>query len=183
MSAPPEPPRAAASVVDLRSAFDATFAQAAGGVAQEKRRLLAVRVANHPYAIDIDEIAGLLRASKIAPLPGAPPDFLGLAGIRGNLVPTYSLVALLGHGSARDNLPWLVLWRGAELVALAFSHLDGYVELAVSEVHAGENAAAQPHVRRFARLHDGLVGILGISSLVESIKERIRYAGPIKEQR
>src|SRR5436309_1156564 len=92
---------ASARVSELRRAFDGTFAKAirtAGGEAQEED-LLAVRIFTHAYAIRVAEIAGIITSRKIVPVPSRRFELLGVAGLRGGLIPVYHLGALLGHGS------------------------------------------------------------------------------------
>lgn len=60
----------------------------------------------------------------IAPLPGAPSGFLGLANLRGNLVPLYDLRVLLGLG------PRLA---GIEPLALVFGQGDDAVGVIIDD--------------------------------------------------
>ncbi len=62
----------------------------------------------------IDPAAGseVMLLPRIAPLPGAPAGFLGLANLRGNLVPLYDLRVLLDLGPRPGDIEPLALVFG-----------------------------------------------------------------------
>jgi purine-binding chemotaxis protein CheW len=106
---------------------------------------------------------------------------LGLAGIRGNLVPVYALAALLGH-EAREPPRWFALSSGSDRVALAFAELEGYLERPRSEVRAAaEGEARRAHVRERLHAPDGVRAIIELASLAAAIEERVATATVIKE--
>ncbi len=75
----------------------------------------------------IDPNAGseVLAMPQVAPLPGAPPGFSGLANLRGNLVPIYDLRTLLGVAPATGGGEPLVLvfGQGEEAIGVL---IEGY---------------------------------------------------------
>src|SRR6185312_2949550 len=121
-------------VIALRHAFDEAFRRAAHELADDRARLLRLRVGGDAYAFRLDEIASFAAARRIVPLASAVPGLLGLAGLRGTLVPVYSLAALLGRAADDEAPRWFVLCGGAEPVALAFARFEGYVETARGEL-------------------------------------------------
>ncbi len=131
-----------ATARELRRAFDASFALPARGRVADVERLLRLHLGADGYAFRLTDIGGLSAARKVVPIASAIPEVLGLAGVRGNLVPVYSLSALLGYGTETEPPRWFVGCGASEPVAFGFAHLDGYVELATTEVHAG-NAPRQ----------------------------------------
>ena len=62
-----------------------------------------------PFAFRLAEIAGVAVDRKLTSLPSPVPELLGLAGLRGRLVPVYSLTALLGGTPEGTAGRWLVL--------------------------------------------------------------------------
>jgi purine-binding chemotaxis protein CheW len=115
-------------LTELREAFDRSFAEPVHGDVVELQDLLAIRVADDPYVVLLDSIAGLVADPTVTPLPGAPAQLLGVAVVRRTGVPTYDLAAVLGY-AGRAAPRWLVVARSEPAVALAFDAVDGHARL------------------------------------------------------
>jgi purine-binding chemotaxis protein CheW len=77
------------------------------------------------YALPVRWVREVLTAPQITPLPTAPPEFLGLFNLRGEIVPLFDTAALLGIGTT-DDVAFTVVLLGpqgpAGLSATAFPH-------------------------------------------------------------
>lgn len=153
---------------ELRVAFDASFATSPAGEAGASEPLLAIRVASRAYAVRLAESAEVARGRVVVPVPGPLPELLGLAGIRGRLLPVYDLGALVGHGLSAGTLPWLVVGRGAP-VAFAFEQVDGLHRTRRDDVYRGDRAGCPTEL---VRLAGEAREILSVPALVEVIRER-----------
>ena len=153
----------------LRRLFDESFAHAPGVRAEAAERILRLRIGGDGFAFRLAEVAGFSAARKIVPLPSAVPGALGLTGVRGALVPVYSLAVLLGRAADEEAPRWFVLASAPEPVALAFARFDGYAEVARDELHALGGAATDRHVTRVVRVEARHWGVVSIPSLMESI--------------
>ena len=169
---------------ELARQFDRSFAEPVRTIADESENLLALRAGRDDVLVRLAETKGLVGKPVIVPLPGPVPELLGIAGLRGSLVPIYSLAALLGQ-TAPDEVPgWVILVEADGLVGLAFEELAGYVQ-----VHRREIASLPPDdgrgsgtgVREAARMNDGLRGIISVPSLVAALKQRVGGVGAHKE--
>jgi len=108
----------------------------------------------------------------VTPLPTGVPELLGLAGFRSTLVPVYDLRALLGY--PRGETPrWMVSTSGDAVVALAFDAFDAHVRVERASLVA-DDAPAQRHAPRLARLPGGARPLLSVPSLVQAIEARAR---------
>ena len=76
----------------LRQAFDLSFALPPPPASPEVEDLLTIRVAGNPYAIRLRDIAGMVAGRKVVPVPSVTLDLLGLAGMRGGVVPVFGLL-------------------------------------------------------------------------------------------
>jgi purine-binding chemotaxis protein CheW len=65
--------------------------------ARMERRFLTFRVDQHLYALPAEEIAEVIRVPSVARIPQSPKGLLGVANLRGSVLPVASLRALLGH--------------------------------------------------------------------------------------
>lgn len=103
----------------------AYLAAAAHARKEETRARYGFRAGGLGLLIDPDAGSEVLAMPHIAFLPGAPPGFLGLSNLRGNLVPIYDLRALLGAAPDRTGAGALVLafGQGDEAVGVV---IEGY---------------------------------------------------------
>ena len=170
-------------VAELRRAFDEARAiPFPEGAKEQAENLLAIRISGDAYGIKVSEIAGLAAGKKIVSVPGPIPELLGLCGIRGTLVPVYSLHALLGYGSDAEQPGWLALCGTEECFALAFHEFEGYLRSARGELYpVGAKDAARIHVKEVSRGPGAVRAVVSIPLLRESIQERCRRNGVRRE--
>lgn len=176
-------------VEELRGEFDRAFTTTplAQGVltGSETCDLLAIRVGGDPYVIKVTEITALAGRRKTVPLPTPIPELIGLASIRGGLVPVYSLAMLLGYGprsvDSKDSEPsrWLAVCGTIESLGLAFNDLEGYFRVASSDIYpASESNVAGDAIRGFIKEVANVGGlvraVVEIPSIVEAMKRRAR---------
>lgn len=171
-------------VTELRRGFDETWAAPFREAAEDQPdSLLAMRVSGDAYAIKVGEIAGLVTGRKIVSLPGPIPELLGLAGVRGTLVPVYSLKAVLGYGSDDEQPRWLALCGPEECFAVAFHEFEGYLRIARGELYPVEQKhVSRTYVMEVARGHGAVRAVVSIPLIRESIQERCRMNSVPKER-
>lgn len=173
-----------AKLAELRRTFDEARAvpSSSGGDLQAES-LLAIRVSRDAYAIRVSEISGLATDRKIVALPSSIPELLGVAGIRGALVPVYSLTGLLGYGAETGQVRWLVLCGTEEPFALALSDFEGYLRMQRTQLHQAEQRdVTRTHVTHVARATDMVRAVVSIPLLRETIQERCRKNSVPKER-
>ncbi len=153
----------------LRDAFDRGFAETPLKAIAEQADLLALSLAGHPFAVRLVDAAGLFADRRVTPTPTAVPEFRGIAGVRGALVPVFDLAALMGYAPT-DRLRWLLLAREAP-VAFGFDDFEGQLRL--------DNAAVVPHqdqsretVREVAQL-DVPRPVIHMPSVIAAIRRRM----------
>lgn len=149
-------------VEELRAEFDLAFAEPAARNDAELVDLLAIRVGTGAYAARLAEVSGVYAQKKIVALPARVPELLGVVGLREGIVPVYSLRSLLGYAREEQPSRWILVAGKAEPVALCFDALEGYVRVPKSELAAT------------VRINEELFAVLSMSSLIASIKERIK---------
>ncbi len=169
---------------ELRDAFDQTYAiPAASQAAEQMENLLSIRVAGDAYAIRVAEISGVVNNRKTVGLPSRVPEVLGVAGIRGGLVPVYSLAALLGYSQDAGQARWLALCGSEEPVSLAFSEFEGYLCVPLTQLCAAEQKdAARAHVKHVLRAAGTVRAVVNIPYLLEMIRRRCNENRVSKER-
>lgn len=168
-------------LADMQRSFDQSFAGVVVGEAESLERMIMIRVAGALFLMPADHITGLAKAKRIVLLPSRIPELLGLAGVRGALVPVFDLTAVLElqrHGSAAA---WLALAGRDSPIAFAFDELSGQVELARASLYADEGGIARRHVRLLARIGSSVHPVIDIPSILETIRKHTGLSGPGKE--
>ena len=170
--------REATGLAQLRSAFDESFAVKAGS-REERESVIPIRVAGQAFAIRTCHITGLMKCRKIVPLPSRIPELLGVAALRGSLVPVYDLAALLRIPPGVGWPSWLMLVPCDTPIGLAF---DGFEGQQVAE-WLGDQRTARPRedVRQLVRTESGGRAVLDIPGLAEAIRKRAGIAEPAQE--
>jgi len=121
----------AAQARELRRIFDESFAALTAPQAQGQETLIALRINGDRFALRTSQIAGIAKCGKIVQVPARAPALLGLAGIRGELVPVFSINLLMGYGDAAEH-SWMVLCETPVRAGLAFSDFDGCFKVSAS---------------------------------------------------
>jgi chemotaxis signal transduction protein len=166
-------PELARRLVELRASFDNAFALPSETTAAASIGLLAIGVGTAGYAIRMTELSDVQVARKVVPLPGARPEMLGLAGIRGRLVPVYSLAALLGQ-AVTQAWTWLAICGTEQPIGLTFDKLDGYVQAAPADLlPAAGGEGSRSHVRELLRKDGAVAMVVSAASIVAMLRGAI----------
>lgn len=154
---------------ELARAFDRSFAIARPAAPPALRDFLAIRVGGDSHAIALMEIAKLVPLGKLTALPGSPAECLGLAGVRGAVVPVYDLRALLGYPVGANTAPWLAILAGAR-VALTLDAIDGHLRLSDSGMSGAAPTGHSSHIRHVVKTQDAVLPLVDIGSVLEAIR-------------
>jgi purine-binding chemotaxis protein CheW len=168
---------------ELRATFDRTYAVSPCSQTLERiEDLLSIRLDGNPYALRTAELSAFTRAPRIVAVPSPIPELLGLCGIRGGVVPVYSLSALFSH-RREDQERWCVLCGSEEPVAFAFSDFEGYVRAVQSQVYAARHEdGTSEHVTQVIRINEIIRPIVSLPSIVDLIKKRCGKKHPMMEE-
>lgn len=106
---------------EIRRQFDEAFRVPNQGAREQVRDRLLLNLGQRSLSLPLNQVAEVLRSRAITPLPGSPPELLGLIGLRGSLVPVYRLADLMGEStpSQTSDLLWILVVPQPELVGLA----------------------------------------------------------------
>ncbi|MGA8709243.1 MAG: chemotaxis protein CheW [Steroidobacteraceae bacterium] len=158
---------------EMRAAFDRSFAEPPLTEQAPLQDFLAIRVGTDPYAIRLTDIRGLFADRPVTLLPSDDSAFLGIAGVRGIVVPVYDLGALLGHppGALRR---WLLL-IGAASLALAFEAFEGHLRLPQAALAAqGRQERSGAFVQEVLHTGNSTRAIVQITAIFDAIEQGAR---------
>lgn len=174
----------ATKAAELRNAFDRERAfPFPSKAADQAENLLAIQVSQEAYAMKVSEISGLVADKKIIAFPSPIAELLGVAGIRGALVPVYSLSALLGHDAEEGQIRWLALCGTEEPLGLGFSTFEAYIQIPQAELFcAGDKEVTRSCVTHVVRATNMLRPVVSIPLIRHTIQELCRSGRVPKEQ-
>jgi purine-binding chemotaxis protein CheW len=160
---------------ELRKRFDQTFARAPATEAEPLTSVLALHVGNSPFVLRTEHITGIVKLKQITPFPSSIAECIGLAGVRGLLVPVFHLAPFLNLEFPTGGAHWLVLANRESPVGLAFEDFEGQIGVSRSGLYFDENCSGLGHPRLLARIGISVRPVIEVPQIVEEIR---RKAGP-----
>ena len=107
-----------------------------------ERQFVTFRVGGEQLAFRLDETAEIIRVPPLAQMPLGPASVLGLANLRGTVLPVVSLRRLLGFDEAAvDDATRIIVMSGAAPVGFAVDRIDGLSTISVSAIEGGETGS------------------------------------------
>ena len=105
----------------IRLEFDESFRLPPAHLQEQASNRLLFQLGQRSLSLPLEQVSEVLRSRTITPLPGSPPELLGLLGLRGTLVPVYRLVDLIGLGAGSESAGplWILIVLQPQLVGLA----------------------------------------------------------------
>lgn len=161
------------SAAELARAFDGRFAAAPPERAGPVERLLVIGVGETRAAIRLRDLASLCPAPRIARVPGGAPGLVGIAGVRGRVVPVFDLAAVADRESAPRGPAYLAIAAGDTPVGLLFRGAIEYVEVPGAEVDDARHLLrGAVHLAGAARVAGTLVRLLDVPGITAEIAAR-----------
>lgn len=168
-----EPAPAASRALELRQTFDASFAAPRALGRAELEKLIVLQVGALQLACRVQQITRIEANRKVVPLSDGAPGLVGIAGIRGKLVPVYSLATVLGIGGGKAT-PWLAICGDEEPIAFSFDRLERYVHAPAGDLCAvSEGAELAGHMRELLRTSAATYQVLDLDSVLLAIRSKL----------
>ncbi len=168
---------------DLKRSFDLTFQEPLVERGQELAHLLIVRIGGARFALKVADLAGLVRAQTVVPIPASGSGLLGLAGLKGRMVAAYSLAAMIGCPElSTEQARWMVLCRCEREIALAFTGVTGTMMVPAAEL-SPVSPGAPPHATDAVGTGSSQLWLLSVSSIAETIVQQSAAAAPASQGR
>lgn len=156
-------------LAELRGAFDAAFSRQATVHVRKTISVLAVRAAGTSFAVRVGDLAGVQPTPRIVGAVVWPDEMLGIAGVRGRVVPVYSLGRMLGRAE-RDDARWLLVVGREEPIALAISDVEGLREAPADAFVP--LADATEHVREIVTVRELSLPVVDAASIAQRVLRR-----------
>jgi purine-binding chemotaxis protein CheW len=119
-----------------------------------------VRVGQEHYALAVEQVLEVAEAARLTPVPGAPPEVLGVHNLRGQVIPVIALAALLGLGQ-EDPARIVVVELGDRRAGLA---VDAVLD--VVELPPASEPSQSPYLSGATLVDGTLVGLLDVDAVL-----------------
>jgi purine-binding chemotaxis protein CheW len=119
-----------------------------------------VRVAEEHYALPVEQVVEVVERGHLTPLPGAPPEVIGIHNLRGQVLPVVDLAAPLGL-EARDPARIVIAEAGEGRAGFA---VDAVID--VAELPPASERRESPHLRGAVLVEGTLIGVLDVESVL-----------------
>ena len=133
-------------------------------------RFLTFRSEGRLYAVAAHKVAEVVRMTTLARVPQAPKSLLGLANLRGAVVPVAGMRSLLGRSEiAASEQSRLVVLGGAMPVALAVDEVAALVTVDARNINSDEaelSAETDERLEGVFQTSAGVTKILNIEALL-----------------
>jgi purine-binding chemotaxis protein CheW len=135
------------------------------------RRFLTFRSEGRLYALPAGLIAEVIRLPAVARVPQGPKSLLGLANLRGSVLPVASVRAILGRPEmASTPSSRLIVLDGAAPVALAVDEVAAFVNIDQSKISSADvelASEAGEQLKGVFKLDANVAKILDIEKLLQ----------------
>jgi purine-binding chemotaxis protein CheW len=122
-----------------------------------------VRVGREHYALPVDRVLEVAELGELTPVPGSPPEVVGVRNLRGQVIPVLALATMLGL-SAEEPDRIVVAELGDRRAGLA---VDALVD--VGELPDPSEQVDSPYLNGAALVDGILVGILDADAILSAV--------------
>src|ERR1700744_3677331 len=122
-------------------------------IGDSDRRFLTFRTGGQLYALAAAAGSEVVRLPPIARVPHAPRSLMGLANLRGDVLPVASVRGLLGRDETNaTHASRLIVLNGTSAIALAVDEVSSLVRVASEKVKTAETDVAAARGEHLPRL-------------------------------
>ncbi len=134
---------------------------------REVVELVVARIDGRDYGFPVEDVVEVIAMISLAPVPESPAWLLGVADVRGRMVPVVDLRARLGLRSLPIGLttPILIVRRDDRWLGLVVDAVDEVLSLPAEAVDDMDDLVESSVVAGIARWHARIVVVLEIAPL------------------
>ena len=126
------------------------------------------------FAIDLRQVREVFELESVTPVPGMPASLVGVANLRGTIVPLADLRQSLGAALSTTPRYAIVVRHEAHQIGLLIDEVPEiravYPEDMLDSSRSSANSE-RPFLSRLVRVEDRVSGVLEIPSLLASVEE------------
>ena len=136
-------------------------------------RICLMSLGGEPFAIDLRHVREVFELESVTPVPGVPPILVGVANLRGTVMPLADLRPSLGVPSSVDPKYAVVVRHGQQHVGILIDDVPEirtiHAEDLVSAASRGL-AETRPFVSGLAKIEERMSGVMDVSKLLACVE-------------
>ena len=120
-----------------------------------------VRVAGEQYALPVTSVLEVAERGEITPVPGAPPEVIGVRNFHGQVIPVIDMASRLGLDRDAEAPLIVVAQERGHQAALAVDEV-----LEVGEIPEASNETESDLLVGAAAIEGSLVGVVDVAAVL-----------------
>jgi len=136
-------------------------------------RMCLITVGGELFAMDLGHVSEVFEVDSITPVPGAPSTLIGVANLRGAVIPLADLRPSLGLSSTDSSLKYAVVVRhGSQQIGILVDTVPEIRTVRQDEFLAAPAQGtpnAQPLVSALLRVEERMSGVMEVPRLLTSV--------------
>ena len=147
-----------------------------------EERFLTFKSEGRYYALPAASVSEVARMPPLARVPQAPRSLLGLANLRGSVLPVASVRALLGREDvAATDASRLIVLEGTSSVALAVDEVASLVGISLDKLRTAEANVASETGEHLRGVFDSGAHVTKILDIPELLRQGFAQSGPKRQ--
>jgi purine-binding chemotaxis protein CheW len=123
-----------------------------------------VRVGSEAYAVPVEHVLEVAELGDVTPMPGAPPEVLGVRNLRGQIVPVIDLGFVFGIGRTNEPQRLLVAETEGRRAGFAISEVSDVGDLSEAFEETDSNLLVGA-----ALVDEELIGVVDVPRLFAAL--------------
>jgi purine-binding chemotaxis protein CheW len=146
-------------------------------------RVCLVTLGGEPFAIDLSHVREVFKLESITPVPGMPASLVGVANLRGAIVPIADLRPSLGASLSTTPKYVVVVQQGTQQVGILIDEVPE-IRTIQSDAMVTEPthtvAERRPFLSGLLNIENRLSGMMEVSRVLASVEnEAVQQAGSL----
>lgn len=138
----------------------------------ESLRICVVSLGEEFFAIDIRQVQEVFELESMTPVPGMPAALVGVANLRGTIIPLVDLRAVLRRSVVTNPKYVVVIRHGSQQIGLLIDQVPETRSISPSDhiaPSAYPSSLSSPFLFSFLNIGNRLCGVIEVSRLVASL--------------
>lgn len=120
------------------------------------------------YAFPVNDVLEISDLGEVAPVPGAPPEVMGVRNLRGQVIPVIDLATVLGLGDDADRERIVVAEHRGRRGGLAVTEI-----VDVGELAEATETVESPYLAGAILVDGALVGVVDVAAVLDGLSEAV----------
>ena len=132
-------------------------------------RICLVSVGGEFFALDIRQVQEVFELESVTPVPGMPAALLGVANLRGTIIPLVDLSAVLSRSRVTNPKYVVVVRHGSQQIGIAIDEVPETRSISLDDhlaPSAHPSSLSSPVLFSFLNIGNQLCGVVEVSRLV-----------------